>query len=137
MPHCERNDRPGVACPVDRRYEQGQADVGPHGRLSAVIVLGVAKTIGNAGVFVEQNPKWSDLAWLKWTVRSMGRMSRPAIDMPSPAAIAVLQYTSGSTGMPKGVMLSHRNILHNLIQWDHGLGHADASQNHLLGTAFP
>lgn len=28
--------------------------------------------------------------------------------------LAVLQYTSGSTGSPKGVMLAHRNLLHNV-----------------------
>lgn len=30
-----------------------------------------------------------------------------------PHAIALLQYTSGSTGSPKGVMVSHANLLHN------------------------
>jgi acyl-CoA synthetase (AMP-forming)/AMP-acid ligase II/acyl carrier protein len=34
----------------------------------------------------------------------------PAVDS---SALAFLQYTSGSTGMPKGVMLTHGNLLHN------------------------
>jgi acyl-CoA synthetase (AMP-forming)/AMP-acid ligase II len=35
-------------------------------------------------------------------------------DMPDPDDIALLQYTSGSTSDPKGVMVSHRNLIENL-----------------------
>ena len=37
----------------------------------------------------------------------------------SPHQIAVVPYSSGTTGLPKGVQLSHRNLVANMAQCDH------------------
>ncbi|MEZ4237161.1 MAG: AMP-binding protein [Myxococcota bacterium] len=44
-----------------------------------------------------------------------------------PDDIAYLQYTSGSTATPKGVMVSHRNLLHQLADFDLGYDHGPDS----------
>ncbi|HVF55637.1 MAG TPA: amino acid adenylation domain-containing protein, partial [Pyrinomonadaceae bacterium] len=42
-------------------------------------------------------------------------------------ALAYLQYTSGSTSLPKGVMISHGNVLHNSAYIHQGFGHTPES----------
>ncbi|WP_440054277.1 amino acid adenylation domain-containing protein [Pseudoalteromonas sp. T1lg65] len=45
-----------------------------------------------------------------------------------PESLAFLQYTSGSTGNPKGVMVSHANIMDNEEMMKVAFGHAEGSQ---------
>jgi acyl-CoA synthetase (AMP-forming)/AMP-acid ligase II len=40
----------------------------------------------------------------------------PEIDIDPEKDLAVLPYSSGTTGLPKGVMLSHRNLIANVLQ---------------------
>lgn len=44
------------------------------------------------------------------------RKSAPEVHINSATHVAVLPYSSGTTGKPKGVMLSHRNLLANVAQ---------------------
>jgi len=46
----------------------------------------------------------------------------------SPESLAYLQYTSGSTSTPKGVMVTHGNVLHNSASIHKGFAHTPDSR---------
>lgn len=48
--------------------------------------------------------------------------------------VAVLQYTGGTTGIPKGAMLTHANVLANAQQIKHWMAGIDAGDESVLGV---
>ncbi|WP_050502823.1 fatty acyl-AMP ligase [Streptomyces monomycini] len=75
--------------------------------------------------------RWLAEAGLDRSVRLLATDASPAAEtrpdqrsLPAvrPETTAYLQYTSGSTGEPRGVIVSHGNLLHNSRQIHHLLG---------------
>jgi acyl-CoA synthetase (AMP-forming)/AMP-acid ligase II len=104
----------------------------PHLRMMASdarvdLVLTTAKIAELAGTLGELAPELDALRWIATDTVDLTRADLHRAPDLRPDTPALLQYTSGSTALPRGVLLDQANILENLrsIQQSFGLTRED------------
>jgi amino acid adenylation domain-containing protein/non-ribosomal peptide synthase protein (TIGR01720 family) len=75
------------------------------------------------------HPVLNKLRWVATHLQAAGSPPRLAGFAPSPESLAYLQYTSGSTSEPKGVMIGHANIMANSEEIRLGFRHSRESRS--------
>jgi long-chain acyl-CoA synthetase len=116
-------------------------------KVKHVVVTSIGEQLGFKGIAVDfvlrhikkMIPAWSiPRAMRLSTVLARGRRHKLAVVPLAHEDVAFLQYTGGTTGVAKGAMLLHRNIVANLLQarsWI--LPFLDPNQPEVIITPLP
>ncbi len=121
-----------VICSADlaATVAAANSELVPMQRVRAVLVASYADALP-AAIAPEDAPNAATEAWLRATpplpeghtrwLEALARNLRPTPHTAQGDDLALLPYTSGTTGMPKGCMHTHRGLMHNTVmgQWSH------------------
>jgi acyl-CoA synthetase (AMP-forming)/AMP-acid ligase II/acyl carrier protein len=90
--------------------------------LTTGFIQSVAESLG------EQSAALAGLTWIATDAVEPSAADAWTEPGATRESLAFLQYTSGSTGTPRGVMLSHGNLLHNSLAIHRCFEHTEASR---------
>jgi acyl-CoA synthetase (AMP-forming)/AMP-acid ligase II/acyl carrier protein len=107
----------------DMRWLDVSGDAGPR------FALTTSSVVAELDGALSHSPELADLCWVASDAPPDGSLPHAGEEGRTfdPGATAYLQYTSGSTRSPKGVIVSHGNLLANIEDIDRGFRHDDTS----------
>ena len=94
---------------------------------NASLALTTSDVLNRVQSLIDETPKLKEIPWLSTSTISDEIAKDWSMPSLSEDTRAFFQYTSGSTGDPKGVMLTHGNMLHNSMLICTGFEHTRSS----------
>ena len=139
-------DSGAEAIVVVENFARTLSEVLPRTQVKYVIVTSIGEMLGLKGLLVDfvlrrvkkMIPEWSIPGTIRFS-EALAEGNRATLQRVPLAHddIAFLQYTGGTTGVAKGAMLLHRNIVANLLQAGAWVKPFIGAEQHIIITPLP